>query len=285
MKDIMKRMEDGTCVALDRFEGMHRGHEKELKQLLWEARARNLSPVMLSVYDPGAQALTTEAEKAEYARVLGVEDVRSLTWDVLFMDGKAFAKKILREKLRAKTLITPFDELAEEVKNAGLEFFAPERVMLDGAPVTTERLEQAFAAHDFPEYRRLCARPYTMTGTIVHGKGLGRTVGMPTANMAIAPGKRMPAEGVYATVMQLGGARYMGLTNIGRRPSVDADGRFTVETHLLDFEKDVYGEEARLEIHFFVRGVRKFESLRAVQKQVSEDERVSRERLKGETDD
>lgn len=111
---------------------------------------------------------------------------------------------------------------------------------------------------------------YVMEGEVVHGKALGRTVGMPTINLKVEKGE-LPPSGVYASNMTIQGRTYRGLTNVGRRPSVDEEKEKTVETYLLHFSSDVYGEYVRLEIDEFIRPIRKFDGIEAVKKQVEED--------------
>ena len=117
----------------------------------------------------------------------------------------------------------------------------------------------------------IMTEPYVLTGKIVHGKGLGRTVGMPTANLQLDEGGRLPKSGVYATRIRLGTACYNSVTNIGTRPSVDEECRVTVETYILDFADDIYGETVELEIHEFLRPIQKFHGLDEVREQVKKD--------------
>lgn len=112
--------------------------------------------------------------------------------------------------------------------------------------------------------------PITLIGVVVHGKGLGRTVGMPTANLQVTTGV-LPATGVYATRIQIEGKIYNSITNIGRRPSVDEDRHITVETYILDYHEDIYGKNVLLEICHFLRPVIKFQSLEEVREQVEKD--------------
>lgn len=111
----------------------------------------------------------------------------------------------------------------------------------------------------------------TLTGQIVHGKGLGRTVGMPTANLKLDKDQTLPKAGVYATRMLIGDRTYNSVTNIGRRPSVDCEQYTTVETYILDFDGDIYDEDVTLVVHQFLREIRKFNSLEEVQEQVQKD--------------
>ena len=112
--------------------------------------------------------------------------------------------------------------------------------------------------------------PIILNGKVVHGKALGRTVGMPTANLCITEGT-IPEDGVYATRIRIGDGVYTSVTNIGRRPTVDDESYITVETFIIDFNKEIYGEQAILEVHKFLRPIQKFESLQAVQEQVQKD--------------
>ena len=110
-----------------------------------------------------------------------------------------------------------------------------------------------------------------LTGTVVHGKGKGRTVGMPTANLQPDPGQALPPEGVYAAMAAVEGAAYRAVTNVGTRPSVDSDRRETVESLLLGYAGDLYGKEMELTLYRRLRGIRKFPALQAVKDQVDAD--------------
>ena len=112
--------------------------------------------------------------------------------------------------------------------------------------------------------------PVVLIGKVVRGKALGRTVGMPTANLCITDGT-IPEEGVYATRIRIGDGVYTSVTNIGRRPTVDDESYITVETFIIDFDKEIYGERAILEVHQFLRPIQKFDSLQEVQRQVQKD--------------
>ena len=112
--------------------------------------------------------------------------------------------------------------------------------------------------------------PVVLSGKVVRGKALGRTVGMPTANLCITEGT-MPEEGVYATRIRIGGGVYTSVTNIGRRPTVDDESYITVETFIIDFNEEIYGQFVELEVYKFLRPIQKFSSLEEVQKQVEKD--------------
>ena len=110
----------------------------------------------------------------------------------------------------------------------------------------------------------------TLKGEVVHGKALGRTVGMPTANLRVE-GEELPQIGVYATRIKIGEAYYASVTNVGRRPSVDDEKHITVESFIMDFHEEIYGENVELEFVAYLRPVQKFASLEAVSEQVKKD--------------
>lgn len=110
-----------------------------------------------------------------------------------------------------------------------------------------------------------------LTGKVVHGKALGRTVGMPTANIEVTDKSQLPECGVYATRIKVGEETHLAVTNIGLRPTVDNEQQVTVEAHIVDFEQDIYGQSVELEVHKFLRPIQKFNSLEEVQRQVEKD--------------
>lgn len=117
-------------------------------------------------------------------------------------------------------------------------------------------------------------------GKVVHGKGLGRTVGMPTANIEPNQEYELPKEGVYATWIYVGSERFPSVTNIGKRPSVDDDKQITIEAYILDFESDIYDKTVELEVVGYIRDVKKFDSLKEVQEQVQKDIKTAKDMLK-----
>lgn len=110
-----------------------------------------------------------------------------------------------------------------------------------------------------------------LKGKVVHGKGLGRTVGMPTANLQPYEGEKIPEYGVYATKIKVCGRSYCAVTNVGTRPSVDNEQDVTIESYILDFSEDIYDAEVQLEFVQYIRPIRKFENLEAVKQQVVQD--------------
>ena len=112
---------------------------------------------------------------------------------------------------------------------------------------------------------------YKITGTVVHGKALGRTVGMPTINLETKEDISKIPSGVYASKARLREKEYLGVTSVGKRPTVDEEDYRTIETYLLDFSEDVYGEEVELTLEAYIREIQKFDDIKQVKEQVKKD--------------
>ncbi len=122
---------------------------------------------------------------------------------------------------------------------------------------------------------------YVLSGPVIHGRGNGRTVGMPTANLPVPPGAALPPFGVYAARVRVGDREYLGVTNVGLRPTLTADPVPTVETFLPGFSGDLYGREITVSLYAFLRPTRKMASLREVEAQVEKDAEEARRLLGG----
>jgi len=231
------------------FTGLDERERARIGAFVSDSHAAGQSAVVVSLYRDAGPALLLEEEKARVLYLYGLEPDRFI----------------------------PVDTSA-----------APDwKMWLDGLgevtylPEEPEGLYAACEAEGIDGYARLCAQPYPMLGEVVHGRQMGRTVGMPTANLSLAQRKWLPPAGVYATLSVLSGMPgvYMGLTNVGTRPTVDSSRSVTVETFLLDLDRDLYGQIQYLEFHLYIRGVRKFADLNAVKAQVERDRAQVRERM------
>ncbi len=151
------------------------------------------------------------------------------------------------------------------------EVLSVEPVLYDNLPISGERIRSALLAGRIEEAEAMLGYPYTLYGEVVYGRQLGRTVGMPTVNLKTADEKLLPAHGVYGTITIVDGIRYLGVTSIGPRPTVDNLPTVTIETFLLHFNRELYGQHISLELKTYIRPITKFESLEAVRKKVDED--------------
>ena len=282
---------DNACVAFGRFDGLHKGHRNLVQTLVREAQKRGRPSVLVSFVPPeGTFVYTTEEEKAFLLKNSGLDVLISCS-EKEKSDPAALIKKTGASRIVCGKCAEDEHEQCEPlnaqpaIRKAAQELGIPivmcEEVFENGKAISMPMLDAAFERGDFDAFSRLCGRPYMMIGEVLHGKGLGRTVGMPTANLGLAPNKKKPPEGVYATLTRIDGEVFKGLTNIGRRPSVDNDTKISTETLLLDFSRDIYGKKIELYVCAFIRNVAKFAGLVEVQKQVQKDIVAARTVLTG----
>ena len=170
-----------------------------------------------------------------------------------------FLSKLGKEK---SFLVRQFDDFAE----------------WKGRPISSSRVRQAVREGRMEDVSALIGRSYRMAGTVIHGDGRGRAFGIPTANLALWTEQLMPASGVYATYAWLEGSRYPAATNIGVRPTVNGRS-LIVESHLLDFEGDLYGQELTLDFESRIRDEKKFPGLDALIAQIRADIGLVKSRL------
>lgn len=262
-----------TCISYGVFDSVHKGHLKVAEELSQAAADRGLTSVIVSL-KKDAQVLTTEQEKEFLFQDTGV-DLMVCAEDTGKTAG-GFVKEVLAETLGARALVVgenhkELDAVRGAAEECGIEVIVIKSAEDEEGAITTERVRKAFDDSDFEKVTELCGHPYIIMGEVVHGKALGRTVGMPTANVGVPDQKLRPVSGVYATLGHVAGGTWKSLTNIGKRPSVDNNDYITIEAFLLDFKQNIYGEPFRLEVHKFIRGVEKFDNLEEVQRQVQKD--------------
>lgn len=256
-----------TGVAAGCFDGVHLGHQAVIRKMVEECRKNGLTSVVVSFGCARAEeALTTELEKAYLLEKMGVDVMISLPG--MYSVDRTLIRRLLGARLLFAGAECPKCSLPEA---CGTEVKRVDTVYMDGEPVTAGRVAAYLDAGNMEKVTELCGHPYFMLGKVVHGKALGRTVGMPTANLKIYGTKRRPPNGVYATRTWIEGISYPGVTNVGLRPSVDDLPEITIETMLADFDKDIYGEKMITEFPLYIREIRKFDGVEAVWQQVQKD--------------
>ncbi len=266
---------DNACVVFGHFDFMHKGHQEVIKTMIQKAKSKNMKSVIISIVDTSRNnMITSEEEKMYHIRNMEVDEF--ITYECNGeLDIKEFMETTIINTIGAKMIVSGIDEnynLIEEIANErNIEIIGCELVSHRGIVITTYDIMQAFRVCNFEKILKLCGHPYTMIGKVEHGKALGRTVGMPTANLGVAENKLRPPSGVYATSCHIENEIYKGLTNIGKRPSVDDENHITIETFLLDFDKDIYDKQIVIEVQLYIRGVEKFSNLEQVQRQVEKD--------------
>lgn len=277
--DIRKEGFVNTCVAFGRFDGVHKGHMEIAGKVVQIAKEQGITSLLMSFdnSDIENKCLTTEEEKAYIFEKAGLNVLVSFKCakGLKTFSIETFVRNILIESLGAKVIVVGEDDdftlIQKIASEKGVEVVMVKPHKEAGQIICDQSIREAFCGKDFKNVNELCGHPYIMMGQVVHGKALGRTVGMPTANLDIPEYKLTPPSGVYGTLVRIEGELFQGLTNIGRRPSVDDFNYVTVETFLLDFNKNIYGKKLVLEVYDFIRDVVKFRDLDEVQQQVQKD--------------
>ena len=287
-----------ACVlVIGNFDGVHRGHQSVLAEAVKAARAQGLVPSVLT-FDPHPAAvvgsgappvLTTLEQRAELMGALGVERVYARRFDAAFSawEPERFARELVSEQLRARVVVVgqnfrfgskragDLALLRSQGAELGFEVRVHGIASDEKGPFSSTRAREAIAAGALGEAERVLGRPHALSGVVVHGEERGRTIQVPTANIAPVA-EMLPPDGVYAVRVDLfeedGTAAPLagGVTNIGMRPTVGGAAR-TVETFILGFAGDLYGERLRLHLIARLRDEQKFGSLDELKAQIARD--------------
>lgn len=274
-----------TAVTLGKFDGIHRGHQKLIQRLLQEKEQRGLRSVLFS-FDITTmnhqQVLTTKEERKNLCEQLGIEDVvfYPVTQNTMAMTPQQFIEDVLVQQLDAKVIVTGKDfrfgknrmgdvnMLREYSKIYGYSLFVEDSVNYQEAKISSSNIKECILAGNLTDANEMLGYPYFVMGEIVKGKQVGRTIGTRTINIHTDSNKIVPPRGVYKTMAELNHTKYKGLTNVGLCPTVSSNNELTIETHLLDFNQNVYGQIAKIEFYQFIRPEKKFGNLDELKKQI-----------------
>lgn len=295
-------------VVARKSSGDHQAHSVEVQTAGYRQRQiENLSdsldslPIYTTVltFDPHPQEffsgqprtlLTPRSEKAEQLEVLGVDQLVLLPFDrdLAQLEPQTFVEEILVNQLQAKWISVGQDfhfgrkrsgtavDLQAIAANYGIETTIVPLYILDGKRVSSSNVRQALTQADLDTAHRLLGRSYSLTGTVVKGQQLGRTLGFPTANLQLPADKFLPRWGVYSVWVEGWSFQSQpGVMNVGCRPTVAGD-RPTVEVYLLDWSGDLYGQTLTVHLAHFLRPEAKFDSLDALKSQIQKDCEMAR---------
>ncbi len=291
----------GAIIALGNFDGFHLGHQAVAGQAIAWARAEG-RPAIVATFDPhpiryfAPKAppfrLTRLTQRRELFEAAGADAMLVFHFDQAFAETPAvdFVRLLLGQHLGAAGVVTGDDFtfgkgrsgdialLRSEGADCGIAVQTAASVLDQGAPVSSTRIRKALQAGDCAEAARLMTRPFAVRATVQHGDKVGRTIGYPTANLALR-GYLRPRYGIYAVTGTLPDGRVLqGAANVGIRPQFDPPKEL-LEPHFFDFDGDLYGQEIEVAFHHFIRPEAKFESLEALTAQMARDCAEAREVL------
>jgi riboflavin kinase/FMN adenylyltransferase len=272
-------------VVLGEFDGFHLGHRQLLDAAARTARVqgRPLAAVVLSDQS-NAQTLTPVEERCWALLASGASSAFVVTLDP-GADSAVGARVVdeIAARLDPACVVMAclpsdhtdarFPELRVELNSRSIPVIeVPRWCNPDGQLITSSAIRDALHAGDIARANDCLGRTYSVTGTVVHGSGLGRTIGFPTANLDLASDQLVPKHGVYAAEVDLpSGDRHRAAVNIGVRPTVESDGTLVVEAHLLDFDADLYDQRITVGFRRWLRNEHRFDSVDALVAQLAAD--------------
>lgn len=283
-----------AVVSTGFFDGVHSGHRLVIGTLVEEARSRSEESVVVTFWPHPRNVLQDEArnlrllssldEKKLMLKALGVDRIEVLPFTKAFasMTGEQYLKEVLVGRFGATAAIFGYDNRIGSDHKTFSDFQPLSSSLgLDIIPckelgsISSTVIRKALAEGRVREASDMLGYRYGLHGVVVSGNRLGRTIGFPTANMQLyEPLKLIPAVGVYAVEVETLGGKYLGMSNIGVRPTVGTGNALTVETNIFDFDEDIYGLDITIRFIRRIREEKRFPSLTELKAQLLEDKRL-----------
>ncbi|BCN31464.1 bifunctional riboflavin kinase/FAD synthetase [Anaeromicropila herbilytica] len=281
-----------SAVTLGKFDGLHKGHQILIHKII-ELAGKGYQSVMFTFsYHPSnlftnkeIGLIYTEMEKRHQLEKSGLDVMISypFTKETASMEAEQFIKEVLIDKMDAKVIVVGSDyhfgyerkgniELLEKLSEQyNYELIVFDKIESHNQVIGSTSIREEIKKGNMETVHELLGRPYSIIGEVLHGRKLGRTLGIPTTNLIPEEDKLLPPNGVYASKTIIDGKSYEGVTNIGYKPTVGADPRVGVETHMFDFNEDVYGKIIEVELYRLERGETKFQSIDELKAQMEKD--------------
>ena len=285
-----------SIVTIGTFDGVHIGHRKIITDMVAKGKKENLLPILLTFFphprmvlqkDSNIKMIDTINEKKKIFKKLGVEVliIQPFTKDFSRMSAIKFTRDILVNSLKVSKLMIGYDHrfgrnreaTVKTLKSFGLDYnFKVDEIPaqdIESISVSSTKVRKAIRSGDFKLVNKFLSRPFNLSGKIIKGDELGRKIGYPTANLKIFEKYKLkPQNGVYLTRTRLKKQTYFGMMNIGIRPTISAKNN-QIETHLFDFNGNLYGHEMTLEILEKIREEKKFKSIEKLKIQLDIDKK------------
>ncbi len=282
--------EEGTAVSLGKFDGLHQGHRLLIDRIL-DKKQEGLASLIFT-FDFGERpALTLPEERRELLRRRQLDYLVECPFvpALAHMEPEDFVTKILKERLHAKYLAVGTDfrfgyqrrgdyRLLQQMSSScGFQVEVVEKACWKGREISSTYIREELKLGHMEQVNQLLGYAYSVTGEVLHGRQIGRTLGMPTTNVLPKEQKLLPPNGVYATRTLIAGEVFEGITNIGYKPTVGGETRKGVETYLFDLDRNLYGEIIQVQFYGYERPERRFSGLEALKAQIESDVAWGRE--------
>jgi len=291
-----------TVLTIGTFDGVHLGHQKIIERVVTTARQEGLlatiftffpHPRMVVQHDKSLKLILTLEEKKQLLQRLGVDLLVVQPFNEAFaqLTAEEFVSTILVQHLNVKKVIIGYDHRFGRNRTANISDmrlfgekygFAVEEISVqevDEVSVSSTKIREALNKGDVTTAEHYLGTPYSLTGTVVHGLKLGRTLGYPTANIQVTEDyKLIPKDGVYAVYSYIGERKVYGMMSIGKNPTIEGKGA-SIEVYFFDFNGDLYDRELTIYFLKYLREERKFSSVALLKKQLQDDETTARKAI------
>ena len=291
-----------TVLTIGTFDGVHLGHQKIIERVVTTARQEGLlatiftffpHPRMVVQHDKSLKLIHTLEEKKQLLQQLGVDLLVVQPFNEAFaqLTAEEFVSTILVQHLNVKKVIIGYDHRFGRNRTANINDmrlfgekygFAVEEISVqevDEVSVSSTKIREALNKGDVTTAEHYLGTPYSLTGTVVHGLKLGRTLGYPTANIQVTEDyKLIPKDGVYAVYSYIGERKMYGMMSIGKNPTIEGKGA-SIEVYFFDFNGDLYDRELTIYFVKYLREERKFSSVALLKKQLQDDETTARKAI------
>ena len=281
------------AVSIGKFDGLHKGHRIIMDELIKQKKKGFQTAVF--TFEPGPEQyfcslqeegnLISESEKEAILSKLGVDYLIRIPFDekIAYMSATDFLKEILLKKVKAKVVVAGTDvtfgykregnrDFLEKMRqHFDYELIFCEKIIYENAEISSSRIRECLKQGQMDKANEMLGNPFHMKGIVEKGRRLGHTLGFPTVNISVPRDLFLLPFGVYYTKVTVEGTSYFAMTNIGVRPTVSESGRISVESYLLDFNKDLYGKPIYVEFLSFARPEIKFTSKNELISQLKSD--------------
>jgi riboflavin kinase / FMN adenylyltransferase len=288
-----------AVITTGTFDGVHKGHQIIIEHIIQQARRISGESVIIT-FEPhprlvlhpeehNLKLLTTLEEKIEKISALGVDHLVVFPFTIAFsqMSAKDYVHNFLKEHFNPKIIVIGYNHYFGHHRDGNIELLyklAPElhfeveeipRQLVDDIEVSSTKIRIALTEGDIERATHLLDSYYSLTGTVIDGDKIGRTLGYPTANIVVDdPYKLIPADGVYAAFAYYKNKKYNAMLSIGNRPTLKGS-KHLIEANLLDFNEQIYGEKLKIELVSKIRDQEKFDSLELLKQKIDTDKKAT----------
>jgi riboflavin kinase/FMN adenylyltransferase len=282
-----------TAVTIGMFDGLHLGHLKVIDGCLSTSKTNQLKTCVISFSNHPADHFTGKRnellmpmqEKIDAIENLGIDYLVIIPFDAYIVElpAKNFIQEHLIGRLKAEKVVLGYDNHFGKNREGSISFInehfghvldtiAIDVAKVDGVIVSSSQIKKYLSEGDITKANAMLGLPFSVSGIVVHGNQNGRKIGFPTANMALkADNKFIPQLGVYLCQVKIEAGLFFGLTNMGYRPTLNKDDGIHIETHLLDFDGELYGQKIEIQFIEKIRSEKRFDSFEDLKNQIAAD--------------